>query len=241
MKNLHPRIVELLSKQLSNTWQITGAISVSDTESLILVKQGPTKSQFKLPKSDIALRYPLSSATISVKPGATFKDVLAKLSDRDGLFLLAGVDYENSSDPVEFDGNGKGEVSFAVLPDSIVYSGGIKINVVLTDKTLSNNLKPFTLPLQYEKIALALVRKVFTVKGQVFTGNQLTKAFCKTVIDYLGSFNFELYDKAMEEMQQGEVLTVHNDGVSDIVTFQTPSGISYLIRFKADSDDTPAL
>lgn len=241
MKNLHPRIVELLGKQLPGVWQITGAISVDDTESMILVKQGPTKSQFKLPKSDIALRYPNSATTITVESGATFKDVLAKLSNRDGLFLLPGVDYENSPQPVEFDSNGKGEVSFVVLSDSIVYTGGIKVNVVLSEKALVTNTKAFTLPLAYEKIALALVRKVFTVNGQVFTGNQLTKAFCKTVIDYLASFNFELYDKALEEMQQGEVLSVHNDGVSDILTLRTQSGISYLIRFKTKSDDTPAL
>ena len=241
MKNLHPRIVELLGKQLSNTWLITGAISSTETESLILVKRGPTKSQFKLPKSDIAMRYPLSATTLAVHPGITVKEVLALLSQRDGLFMLPGVDYENSSRPVEMDDNGKGELSFTVLKDSIVYMGGIKIKLVLAEKALTTNVKPFTLPLAYEKIALALVRKVFTVPGPVFTGNQLTHAFCEAVIDDLVSFNFALYDNALEEMQQGEVVSVHNDGISDILTLRSQSGINYLIRFKTTADDVPAL
>ncbi|EBV8434208.1 hypothetical protein AVA65_08155 [Salmonella enterica subsp. enterica serovar Minnesota] len=241
MKNIHPRVVELLSKQLPNGAQITGAVSVSETESTVLVKIGNAKNQFNLPKSDIGYRYPQGATTLTVTQDCTYRTAMQKLSDRDRLFLLPGVDFENANTPLEFDANGKGETALVILDDSIMYTGSLKVNLVLSDKVLATNPTPFSLPLNYERVALALVRKVFTVKGNVFTGNQLTKAFCQNIIEYLNSFNFSLYKDALTQMQQGEVLSVHNDGVSDILTLRSLSGICYLIRFKTHDGDAPVL
>lgn len=241
MKNIHPRVVELLSKQLPATAQITGAVSVSETESTILVKISGVKNQFNLPKTDIGNRYPHRATTLTVSRTCTYRDAIQKLSDRDRLFLLGGVDYDNATTRLEFDENGRGEIALAILDDSIIYTGAIKVNLVLAEKALTTNTEPFALPLSYERVALALVRKVFTVKGNVFTGNQLTKAFCQAVVSHLNTFGFPLYKDALEQMQQGEVLSVHNDGVSDILTLRTLSGICYLIRFKTHAEDAPVL
>lgn len=241
MKNIHPRLVDRMNAQLSMGTVITGAVSASEDTAIVFVKTGAQKNQFNLPKADIAARYPQAATTLTVDAGVTYNEVVDQLSARDNLYLILGVDVEPSDEVIEFDVNGRGEASLAILPDSIIHKGSIKLNLVLRDKVLAVNTKSFALPLQYEKIALALVRKVFTVKGNVFTGNQLTKVFCQAVISYLTSFKFDLYSDALKQMQQGQVLDVVNDGVSDIVVFRTLGGVTYLIRFQTHEDDAPVL
>ena len=240
VSNIHPELLARLESGLPDGAKITKAMTYDDKQSMILINYAGAEHETLMQKQNITPLFINRDVSIEAKEGELLSDVIGRISDKYKMFLLKSVDYINSSETVKFNDVNEIQNTLAILPDSISWYGNITY-VIKNMETLPEYPKSvgIELPLNYERIELALCSKVFAIKGSSFSGNQLSSGFCDVIIEHMKSCQIPLDEDAKEELGLGVIKSFLDDGVSKLVTVVIRSGIPYIIR--CNPVDTPVL
>lgn len=218
------------------------------TKSIIETRGGNRSHTFTMNKKPLEELFPYP-VHISVSPNETYDDLYARISERYDLGLVKGVDYYNAEkvNPTQ----AMVYKPLPVLSDSLGYTGCINILYQSDmfglgkpglDKDLLDVHQPYMCRLL--KIRNLLCSKVFTLKSKVnlFAENRLSKPFIELLSKEIKeSFDFNYTSDLDLQFSRGVVIGLFNDGLSDMLLFQSPLGYEFFIRFSSAKGDLPKL
>jgi len=231
LDNVHPKALETVQKQLPQGAVINSAMSTSETTAVFMIEYQGKVRRAPMPKANVAQVFRRRPCEIDADQGETYTSFMARFSEKYNLNLLPGIDYpmfEPEDLVADFTTSNEQVLTVGIQPDCITLYGTLSIKV--KNKAVLGRPKDRTKPdLCVERLRLALTSKVFSVKGSVFTGSQLTSAMTKAVIAYLKPLN--ICDLTVEELGTSKVIQKFNDGVSGVAVVQPPRGPVLLIRY----------
>lgn len=231
LDNVHPKALENVQKQLPQGAVINSAMSTSETSAVFMIEYQGKVRRAPMSKVNVGQIFNRRPCEIDADDGETWASIMERFSTKYNLHMLPGVDYVlrgTETDKVSFSGAPTVCLQVTVEPDSVSLYGTLLI--VVKNKAVVGRPKERAKPdLVTERLRLALTSKVFSVKGSVFTGSQLTSAMAKAVIAYLKPLNVS--DLTVEELGTSKVEQKFNDGVSGIAAVKPPRGPVLLIRY----------
>lgn len=224
--------------------------SVDEDKSVVETSRNGLLVRNTLNKVDISSLFS-SIPYVEVTPSSTYDDVYKTISDRYGLGWVRGVDYYNS-DQIQFPETHPRWERIPLKKDSYGYYGILSVMLVakgksLTGEILERDLTELDQNVIYDKIKLRtfFTSKVFDLedpKKNVFADNKLSINFVDLLIDEMqNEFDEVLIDITRTGLIRGCVVGLINDGLSDVMLFQVPSGVEIFIRFYSERGDLPNL
>jgi hypothetical protein len=205
-------------------------MSENPTQGLFMVKREQGIKRVLMPKADVATYLGSQVVDLEVAEGTSMEEVMQKLAEKYRLFLVPGVDYSVGNSRVVFGDQVTLSRTVPILKDSVSMRGVLTFTLRQKGKCDKPDgiLRP---SLERERTQLALISTVFSVEeGQYLTGNQLTREFSETVLEYLTALKLEVMP-TLEDLAMGEVIDVLQDGVSKVLALKDFSGNFWCIRF----------
>jgi hypothetical protein len=242
--NFQEKIIARLPKDRS----FIRMFAQNKSKSIIETRGNNRSHTFTLTKKPLEELFPYP-VLVSVGINETYDDIYAKISKRFDLGLVKGVDYYNGSkvNPTQ----AMVYQALPVLSDSLGYTGNIAVFIRnesfgLGKEGLDCDLVDLDQAYMYRlmKVRTLLCSKVYTLKGKtnLFAENRLSKPFIELLMSEIKE-NFDSTFTIDLDMQfsRGVVVGLINDGLSDILLFQSPIGYEFFIRFSSCVGDLPKL
>lgn len=187
--------------------------------------------------------------SLVVPPERSYNDVYAALSKRYNLGWVKGVDYFNNT-LIDFDGTTK-YVVLPISPYSPGYYGEVGVYVIPGDGSLAGDIQQRDLTqldqVEHNKelrLRTTLTSTIFSLKDgtEMFEGDKLSSLFASYIWHTLiNEFQSAIVPITSDDLLQGVVTQLFNDGVSDVFILTIPSGNSFSIRFSSEIGDIPML
>lgn len=236
MLNVHPALLEKLTKQLPKGRVIVNAVT-SNFEMSSFYIEDEEKHQERVDMKKAPFNANGLTLQISAKEGMVMEDVIEQLSGKYGLCLVKQVDYWDKS-LVDFAGGNSLTIRVDILVDAIFYNGSFSFRITNEETDTIKDIKTTGIDYSQPQISLALCSKIFIRNAPSFTGNNLNVDFVGEVVGYLKQVGISVTKKVNDSWLIGEVLNVYNDGVSDIIMINVNRSV-YAIRVKLEKGDLP--
>lgn len=238
LENVHPQVLERVQKQMPAEAVIKAAMSDTQTNSIFVVEYKGKERNVPMAKTDIDKYFGLfQQPEIAAGAGDAYSDVLLAFSAKYNLCLVPGIDYEVPEGTLAFEADHAHRFVLNILEDSISLFGDCIFEI--KDRNQAPVMPVWVAPTLDDKtVALVLAGKVIDGAGKVFTGNQLTSAFSKKVVDLLVSLDVPGKFKATD-FGTAVVLDDVDDGVSRMVLVRILKGQQLAIRYTSTDKDRP--
>lgn len=231
MPNVHPRVLEMALKLMPMGVEIQSAEAKSPEYAVFSVLMGDEVKQVSMPKVEVSEYLGGQQAEVMVNEGDTLEDVIAAVSAKYRLYLVAGLDYDTDQVPLRFGTSGVLNTGVLIRPDSVHVKGGFSI--IVKDKAKFDRPKiAVCCALDEQKAQLALVSKVFPAYDViVIGGGGLPKDFVQSLAAELIHVTIE-HAPSVADMLEAEVVELIHDGISDIAVFRTAGERLWFVRYR---------
>lgn len=227
MNSLHPALVKNFLNQIPGATSILG-IEQGESGTFVLVAEIDGKEErLDVPKSELAVRLKTTHLNVRAKPGATFTEVLQRLSDDYGLYWVKGVDYNAIDTPA------KGTLLVDVPSSSFMWQGSVTLTVFSTEERPKD---PIRIPLATARTALLLTQKIFQSDVSISTpkGN-LTQKVAEAIIAYLQERDDQTF--VLKDLSGAKVMRVFADTFSSVAILEVKGKGNVFIRFDSEKDN----
>jgi hypothetical protein len=227
MNNLHPALVKHFLNQIPGATSILG-IEQGEPGTFVLVAEIDGKEErLDVPKSELATRLKGTHLNIRVAAGATFTEVIQRLSDEHGLYWVKGVDFVANDTPA------KGTILIDVPSSSFMWQGSVTLTIFSAEDRCKD---PLRIPLEGARTALLLAQKIFHLDAAFATtkGN-LTQKAAEAIIAYLGSQGDETF--VLKDLSGCKILRSFADTFSSVAILEVKGKGNVFIRFDSEKDN----
>jgi hypothetical protein len=227
MNSLHPALVKHFLNQIPGATSILGIEQGEPGTFVLVVEIDGKKERLDVPKSELSTRLKTTHLSVRAKAGATFTEVLQRLSDDHGLYWVQGVDY------TAIDAPAKGTLLVDVPASSFMWQGSVTLTIFSDEDRCKD---PIRIPLESARTALMLSQKIFKPDNNIATpkGN-LTQKVAEMIVAYLQERNDKTY--GLKELAGSKVLRVFADSFSSVAILEVKGKGNVFIRFDSEKDN----
>jgi len=240
--NIHPRLKELFEAQ-ANNHTLLEAFSPSPQVTVVVFQMDGYTKRSRVMKADIGLRFAKVQPSVRAKEGESINEVIQRFSDKYGLYLLPGIDYDLVRQPVRFSESldkNKVVVSLVISDVALGWYGKVSIDV-LNEERVRTVAGVATSVIENMRLAVALSSKVFTGEENVLTPGRdaLTLNFVRRVYDYLKECGIKSLKP--QSLGQAQLIDLISDGISKIAVIKPVDGPGLFIRYDTNPPKQPSV
>lgn len=227
MNTLHPVLVKHFLNQVPDATSILGIEQGEPGTFVLIAEINGKEERLDVPKSELSARLKSTHLNIRANTGATFTEVLQRLSDDYGLYWVKGVDFVANDTPA------KGTILIDVPSSSYMWQGSVTLTIFSGEDRCKD---PIRIPLNAARTALLLAQKIFRVEAGVITAKgNLTQKVAEQIITYLQGQGDGLY--ALKELSGSKVLRTFADTFSSVAILEVKGKGNVFIRFDSEKDN----
>jgi len=227
MNTLHPALVKHFLNQIPGATSILGIEQGEPGTFVLLAEINGQEERLDVPKSELASRLKTTHLSIRAKPGATFTEVLQRLSDDYGLYWVKGVDF------IAIDTPAKGTLLVDVPSTSFMWQGSVTLTIFSGEERCKD---PIRIPLESARTVLLLTQKIFQPGTSVLNAKgNLTQKVAEMISAYLQERNDQTFGP--KDFSGAKVLRVFADTFSSIAILEIKGKGNVFIRFDFEKDN----
>lgn len=232
---------EQLIQKLSPNQTFVKVFAKDSDNTVVDLLEDNLPKRYLLEKKDIKTFFS-KPPVLSLPVGSTANDLYNAFSERFGLGLVKGVDYDDGSLLALY--RDFQYVTLTMSFDSLGYKGSIGVLVNDIQFTLQGKLERNLNGADQHylfsngRVRAYLCSKVFTSTVNLFSSNKLSRQF---VSELQAQIKEALDIDFRYELEAGMAIGRFNDGLSDLILFRTSSGYEYFLRFSSSVGDLPVL